>query len=188
MKDIKTIIDGYELTDEQKAEIIKAVNENYKTVEEVNKKSKRIDELENANKELTEQIEAMPDGEEVEKLKSQVEKFKADEKQRKADEAEAAKRQSFEELFNTALEGKEFVNQFTRDSIFEKAYERCAADTGLSAEKAIEELTQGDAMLFKNPQQDVNKMPSKQIIDQSKANDENMTKKKFAAKLFSPKE
>lgn len=183
MKDIKAIIEGYELTDEQKSEIVKAVNENYKTIEEMAKKTKRIDELETANRELTEQIEAMPDGEEVEKLKSQVEKFKADEKQRKADEVEAEKRKNFEELFNAAIGDKEFVNQFTRDSVFEKAYERCSADTGVSAEKALEDLTKDDAMLFKNPQQDVNKMPEpSDITTQNTSKDKVM--RNFANSLF----
>lgn len=183
MKDIKTIIDGYELTDDQKSEIIKAVNDNYKTVEEMNKKTKRIEELENANKELTEQIEAMPDGEEVEKLKNQVEKFKADEKQRKADEAEASKRKNFEELFNAALGEKEFVNQFTRDSIFEKAYERCSADAGVSADKALDELTKDDVTLFKNPQHDVNKMPDPSDITNATTSTDSVMRN-FANTLF----
>lgn len=168
MKDIKTILEGYELTDEQKSEIAKTVNENYKTVEEVAKKSKRIEELEKANEELTAQVEAMPDNAEVEKLKEQVQTYKDAEKQRKADEAEAEKRKSFNDAFNAALDGKEFVNQFTRDSVFEKAYERCKAETSMNAADAIKELTGGDETLFKNPQHDPHKMPDPKTISHNK--------------------
>lgn len=187
MKDIKAILEGFDISDEDKAQIIDQVNQNYKTVEEIAKKNKRIEELEAANEELSEKVEEMPDTEEMEKLKEQVKEYKAAESKRKADEAEADKRKKFSDTFEAALEGKEFVNKFTYDSVFEKAYERCKADTGVSAADAIKEITEGDDSLFKNPQRDVAKMPSGKTISEGKSNDPDTQMREFASRLFSPK-
>lgn len=60
MKDILEILKvaGLEVSDEQKAVIIKSVGESYRGVEELEKKKSRILELEKRNGEMSEQIKA----------------------------------------------------------------------------------------------------------------------------------
>lgn len=185
MKDIKAILAEVELEDSVRESIIKAVNENYKTVEEMDKKLKRIADLEDQNKALTDQVGNLEgDGEELEKLRKQVQDFTEAEEQRKADEAEKEKRQSFATVFDAALGEREFSNDIMRNAIFDKAYEKCSAETGLDAKKVIEELTKDADGIWKNPQQETNKMPNPAYISKKKTSSDN-AKKTFADMLFS---
>ena len=160
MKDIKAILAGITLTDEQREEIIREVGENYRSIVEVTKKAQRIEELEGQNKALTEQVNNLEgDGEELENLRKQIADFEAAEEKRKTDELNAAKRKDFEVLFNAALDGKEFANNIIRDTVFEKAFTKCNETVGYKPEDAIEELTKDTDGIWKNPQRDVNKMP-----------------------------
>lgn len=186
MKDIKAIIADYELTDEQKSDIIKAVNENYKTIEEMNKKTKRIDELEQANEELSAKVEEMPDTKEVEQLKEQVQKFKDDEKKRKEEAAESKKRSDFAVNFEAALDGKEFANDIVKKSVLDQAYKKCTENTGLDAKAAIEEITKDADGVWKNPQREVHKMPSPKDVANGNQ-DSDTEKKEFLSQLFGKK-
>lgn len=160
MKDIKAILAGFNLDDEVCEAIIREVGENYRSIVEVTKKTQRIEELETQNKALTEQVNNLEgEGEELENLRKQVSDFEAAEEKRKADEQEAAQRKSFEVLFNEALGDKEFTNDMTRDAIFEKAFKKCNETVGYKPEDAIEELTKDTDGIWKNPQNDVAKMP-----------------------------
>lgn len=185
MKDIKAILAEVELGDEAKESIIKAVNENYRTIEEMDKKAKRIAELEEQNETLTEQVGNLKgDAEDVEKLREQVKTFEAAEKQRKADAEEAAKRDQFRAVFDAAIGEKEFANDVIHDAIFEKAYAKCTETTGLDAKQVIEDMTKDADGVWKNPQQEAHKMPNPADITNKKTSSDD-AKKSFADMLFS---
>lgn len=161
MKDIKAILSGFTLTDEERETIIREVGENYRSIVEVTKKAQRIEELEEQNKALTEQVNNLEgSGEELQSLRDQVNAFAEAEEKRKADEIEAAKRDSFRVLFDAALGDKAFTNDIIRDSIFEKAYSQCKDTAGYDVKEAIESLTKDTDGIWKNPQNDPAKMPS----------------------------
>lgn len=185
MKDIKAILADFELGDEAKESIIKAVNENYRTIEEMEKKANRIKELEEQNQALTEQVGNLEgDAEDIEKLREQVKTFEAAESKRKAEADEAAKREQFRAVFDAAVGDREFSNDIIRDSIFDKAYARCTETTGLDAKQVIDDMTKDAEGVWKNPQQDVRKMPNPSDISNKKPSTDD-AKKTFADMLFS---
>lgn len=186
MKDIKAILSkhGEGLTPEQVQSIIDAVNENYRTVEEVNKKTERIEELTNQNEALTTQVANLEgDGEELEKLRAQIETFNAAEEERKAKEAENEKREAFRATFDAAVGERKFANDLMRETIFEKVYATCAADTGAGAKDTIESLTKDMPGVWENPQQAPHTMPNAADITTSSGTEE-ATKRSFAHSLF----
>lgn len=161
MKDIKAILAGFELSDDDRETIIKEVGENYRSIVEVTNKSQRIEELESRNKALTEQVSNLEgDGEELEKLKKQISDYQVAEEKRKADEEIAAKRDKFRKSFDDVIGDKEFTNDVIREAIFEKAYKECEEDSAIGAKEAIEKLTKDTDGIWKNPQNDPAKMPS----------------------------
>lgn len=169
MKDIKAILAGFTLTDEDRESIIREVGENYRSIVEVTKKTQRIEELEEQNKALTEQVGNLEgDGEELERLRKQVSDFEHQEETRKANELENAKRDSFRVVFDAALGDKEFTNDIIRESIFERAYKECGENAAINAKDAIETLTKDTEGIWKNPQQDANKMPDPNDISTNK--------------------
>ena len=185
MKDIKAILAGIDLSDEQREAIIKEVGENYRSIVEVTKKTQRIDELETQNKALTEQVSNLEgDGEELENLRKQIADFEAAEEKRKADELEAEQRKSFAILFDAALGDKQFANEMTREAIFEKAFKKCNETVGYKPEDAIEELTRDTDGIWKNPQNDVNKMPGQNDLSNNKDHETTDDAKKIASFMF----
>lgn len=172
MKDIKAILDGFDLPDETKQAIIRDVTANYRTIAEVEGKTQRIAELERQNETLTEQVGNLEgDGEELEALRKQVQEFTDSEAKRKAEEQEIAEREAFRALFNEAVGEREFVNDLMRDTVFEKAYGRCKGKTGASAKDAIEELTKDTHGIWVNPQTDPKRMPGQSEISNNKDHD-----------------
>lgn len=179
MKDIRTILsENLELTEEQVKTIADLVNENYKTINEYNKKTERLAQLEEQNSTLTEQVGNLEgQGEEIEKLRSQVEEFKLAENEQKEKEAEALKRESFKVVFDAAVGNREFANDLIRDSIFNRVYE--TSDVSNAKEK-LEELTKDVNGVWKNPQQESNKMPDPGEMSTNKTQSVDAAKKEIA--------
>lgn len=189
MKDIKAILADVELEDDAREAIIKAVNENYRTINEINGKNERIKELEEQNKALTEQVGNLEgDGEELEKLRQQIQEFTEADKERKARAEEDAKRDQFRTVFDAAVGEREFSNDIIRDSIFEKTYEKCSSQAGINAKDVIEEMTKDADGVWKNPQSEINKMPTPEQLSAQKAKSEEAAKKEIASFLFRKKE
>ena len=185
MKDIKAILEGFTLTDAERETIIREVGENYRSIVEVTKKAQRIEELESQNKALTEQVGSLEGHtEELETLRSTISEFQAAEERRKANETEAAKRDSFRVLFDSALEGKEFTNGMIHDSVFEKAYERCAESAGYDVKEAIKNITDNMDGIWKNPQQDARKMPTQSDISGNKDHEAKSDRQTIANFMF----
>ena len=185
MKDIKAILAGFNLTDDEREQIIREVGENYRSIVEVTKKTQRIEELEQQNQALTEQVGNLEGTtEEIETLRNTINEFQAAEERRKANETEAAKRESFRVLFDSALEGKEFTNGMIRDSVFEKAYEKCAESAGYDVREAIKGITDNMDGIWKNPQRAAEKMPSQSDISSNKEHDAKSDKQTIANFMF----
>lgn len=185
MKDIRAILEGFQLTDEERETIVREVGENYRSIVEVTKKAQRIEELEQQNKALTEQVGNLEgDGEELQSLREKVDAFARAEEKRRADELEAEKRESFRALFDNALGDREFANEMIRDSVFAKAYEKCSDATGYDAGKAIEELTENKDGIWKNPQRAAEKMPNQNDISSNKEREEKSDAKAIAHFMF----
>ena len=169
MKDIKAILEGITLTDDDREAIIKEVGENYRSIVEVTKKAQRIEELESQNKALTEQVGNLEgEGEELENLRQQVNQFAEAEERRKANELEASKRNNFRVIFDAALGDRKFANEMIGETVFNRAYEECGENAAINAKDAIEKLTKDMDGIWKNPQTDAEKMPSQKDISTSK--------------------
>lgn len=185
MKDIKTILEGFDISDDVRDSIIREVTENYRTIAEVENKTQRIADLEKQNEALTEQVGNLEgEGEELEKLRDQVREFTEAEEKRKADETERAKRDSFRVLFDAAVGEREFANDIIRDSIFDKAYSRCSENTGFDAKDAIAELTKDTEGIWRNPQNDPRKMPNPNDLSNNKDRKAENDEKTIAAFMF----
>lgn len=180
MKNVRQIAQdlGISFTDEQLEAFDKAVRENYATRAELSEKVSRIQTLSEQVKELTEKVEAgKSDAETIEQLKAQVEQFRKSEEDRAKAEDESKRRAAFKSEFDGALDGKSFINDLTRESVFEKAYAMRAANPDMDARSIVSSLTADADNLWANPQS----MPSAGI-----PNDENETAAllEFAKQLF----
>lgn len=160
MRSIEQILGDYELTDEQRQAIAKAVHEGYATRNEVNEKRERIQTLTEQVAQLSEQAKAL-DGtaEEVAQLKQRVAEYEEAEAQRKRAEEERESRAKFRAQFDEALAGRTFANQPTYDAILSKAWERRSANPDMGADAILEAVTAGEEGLWSNPQADPRKMP-----------------------------
>ena len=165
MENIETILAGIEgLTPEQSEAIKAGVNANYRTIAEVQGKSAKLEDA-------TKQLEALQselakakelDGTNAEQLASFKAKVEELEKAQ-AEAAEAAKaknaRARFDEAFEKQMDGKAFVNAFTRDSIADKAFELRSANPDMGLDAIIEQVTAGQEGIWANPQRDPHKQP-----------------------------
>lgn len=183
MKDIKSILKGYDLSSEQIEAIAGEVMQNYRTIAEVEKKDARITELADQVETLNAKVnEASESGAKIDELQAVVNDYKAKEKQREEMELEQAKRDSFQKVFNEALKGKQFTNSLMQESVFDKVYKMCQENNGIGADVAIDTVTKDLQGVWVNPQQDVHKMPGTELIDKTPSKDE--TKRAFASRLF----
>lgn len=169
MKDIKAILSDFDLPDETRSAIEREVKANYKTIADYQKKADRITALEEQIDSLSEQAAKLEGaGNDAENLRAQLKAYEDAEAQRKADEAEAAKRDSFREHFEAALEGRRFANTIVESSVFEQAYKMCSDNAGIDATKAIEAITKDTEGVWVNPQRDPLRMPTTEQLSSKK--------------------
>lgn len=183
MKDIKAILNDYEIPEEAREAIAKEVRANYKTVADWQKKADRIAELEEANAALTEKAAALKDGsDEAEALRQQVADLRAAEAERKAEAEAAAQRDAFKKSFDEALGGRRFANEIVAEAVFTRAYERCKSAPGFDVKEAIDEAAGGADGIWVNPQRDPAKMPTQADVSsgETRTHEENA----FLAALF----
>lgn len=156
MKNVRQIAQdlGLGLTDEQLEALDKGVRENYATRNELSEKVNRIQSLTQQVDELSKSVEASKgDADTIEQLKEQVERFRKAEEDRAKAEEDASKRAVFQADFDQALGGKTFVNDPTRESIFEKAYTMHSSNPDMKVEDIVSSLTADSDNLWANPQQ-----------------------------------
>lgn len=185
MKDIGSILAEHapDMAEDAREAIEKAVKANYKTVSEWEKKTARIASLEEQVQSLSAQVADTGDAaERIEAMQKALDAYEAAEAQRKAEEAEAASREAFASQFDAAIEGKRFANEIIRQSVFDRAYEKCAAEKGLGAKDAIDSIVEGEHGIWANPQRDPHMMPGKDQLTQKPSAED--AKRTFAASLF----
>ena len=162
MKDIRAILNDYDLTDETRETIAKEVRANYKTIADWQKKADRIAELEEANAAFAEKVKALEaDGEQAEALRKQVADYEAAEAARIAEAEKAKAEADFRKSFEEAVGNRKFANDMIAEAVFRKAYDRCKAETGFDVGKALEEAVKDADGIWVNPQRDPHRMPEK---------------------------
>lgn len=185
LKDIRSILNDYEIPEEVREAIAKEVRANYKTIADWQKKADRIAELEEANASLTEKVTALKDGnEEADALRKQVKDYQDAEAQRIAEAQEADRRESFRKSFEEALGERKFANGIVEKAVFDAAYADCTANAGRSAKDAIEAATKDAEGIWVNPQRDPHKMPNPD--DVSSKPKRTQAQDTFLSQLFGP--
>lgn len=124
---------------------------------DITKKDKTIQEHEGTIKQLGDDIEKLKSdgGDEVAKLKDKINEYEKAEKQRKEDEANALKDKQLTDNILEAIGDKEFVNDFTKQSIIAQIKEDLGKqeNAGKGIKDIFETLTKDSTDIFKNPQQ-----------------------------------
>lgn len=171
MENIRELLAKHEIElDEEKATAFeKDVLANYKTKGELEKttekKNERIKELETQLSGMSETVETLKaDGAEVESLKEQVAAFRKADEERKAAEDEAAKRNTFNGLFDEAVagfskDGKNLASGLYREAVSERAYKMHNENPAMGIKDIINEITKDDPNAWVNPQREPHKMP-----------------------------
>lgn len=151
------------LTEEQAAKVFAM---NGKDVE--NAKSKLPDqkaEIERLKADLADRDETIKRLEEAsgdaEATRKELERYKQEEADRKKAEKEAETDRILTEAAEQALDGKEFVNEFTRNHFVAELKKAIAdpANKGKRAAKLFEEMTKDLDGIFRNPQLEPLKLP-----------------------------
>ena len=97
----------------------------------------------------------------AEATRKELERYKQEEADRKKAEKEAETDRILTEAAEQALDGKEFVNEFTRNHFVAELKKAIAdpANKGKRAVKLFEEMTKDLDGIFRNPQQEPLKLP-----------------------------
>lgn len=97
----------------------------------------------------------------AETTRKELERYKQEEADRKKAEKEAETDRILTEAAEQALDGKEFVNEFTRNHFIAELKKAIAdpANKGKRAVKLFEEMTKDLDGIFRNPQQEPLKLP-----------------------------
>lgn len=175
MKDLFTILteNEIEVPEEKKTAVKKAVEENYKTINEFNKKVEKLTTAEETIKDLNEKIGKIEaDGTAIDELKQKVADYEKAENDRKDAEEKAKKTAALRGRFDGLKGDKKYLNEGTENWIFGE-FEKALSDeanTGKSDSEIYEAITK-DKNIYVNPNQ---------AIDMPEANpDGNTEKPKF---------
>lgn len=166
MKNIHEILTeiGVEVPEEKKADFDKAFGENYKTIADYQKQKDKLDkataDIENANKNIKELNDTIKNYEGTDDtIKTLQEKVTAYE-QAEADRVQAEKDRKADEEMNARIAETigdvEFINEFTKNSIYQAIKDGVKADSTKGVKSIFEELTKDKEGIFKNPQDPMN--------------------------------
>lgn len=119
----------------------------------------------------------------AEATRKELDRYKQEEADRKKAEKEAETDRILTEAAEQALDGKEFVNDFTRNHFVAEMKKAIAdpANKGKRAVKLFEEMTKDLDGIFKNPQQEKLKIPGVDRHDGQPMTKEDIFKIKDAA-------
>lgn len=156
MKDIKTLLTetGIEIPSEKVEQFTKEFGENYKTVADYQKQVEKETNLNAQLTELNKQIQEI-DLDEVEGLKNKIKEYETKESERVEAEEKAVKDKQLTELVVSAIGDREFVNEYTKNSIVNEVKTALADNVGKGAKELFEELTKDKEGIFTNPQSKV---------------------------------
>lgn len=127
--------------------------------------SDQVKELESLRTQLAEKDQTIAGlekaGGDAKKMAEELEKYKQAEAERKKAEREAQADQILTAAAEQALEGKEFINDYTRAHFVAELKKAIAdpANKGKSPSKLFEAMTKDADGIFKNPQQEPLKIP-----------------------------
>lgn len=127
--------------------------------------SDQVKELESLRTQLAEKDQTIANLEkasgDAEKVQAELDKYKQAEAERKKAEKEAETDQILTAAAEQALEGKEFINDYTRAHFVAELKKAIAdpANKGKSPAKLFESMTKDADGIFKNPQQEPLKIP-----------------------------
>lgn len=153
MKGIRQILADFDVELGERADDFeKSVVENYATRAELEEKLKRIETLSGQVETLSEQIKGFEStSDELASLKAKVNEYESAEAERIKSAQENAARARFENDFEKLLEGRSFVNQLTRDAVFERAYRMSSENPAMDVKTILEAVTK-DENVWTNPQ------------------------------------
>lgn len=166
MKNITELLTeiGVSIPEDKKEAFTAAFNENYKTVSDYQKQKDKLEkaakDLDTANqsiKDLNDTIKGYEGTDEtIKTLQGKVDAYEKAETAR----VQAEKDRKADEEMNTRIDeaiGKvEFVNEFTKNSIYQAIKDGVKADSTKGVKSIFEELTKDKEGIFKNPQNPLN--------------------------------
>lgn len=193
MKNIHEILTeiGIEVPEEKKADFDKTFGENYKTIADYQKQKDKLDkataDIENANKNIKELNDTIKNYEGTDDtIKTLQEKVTAYEKA-EADRVQAEKDRKADEEMNARIAETigdvEFINEFTKNSIYQAIKDGVKADSTKGVKSIFEELTKDKEGIFKNPQDPIN-LPKGGGGGKPKSADEEYLAKKYGNNPF----
>lgn len=166
--DFTSIFDGKSLTLEEfqnKTKGLKLVDLSTGDYVEKNKDQDQKAEIIRLKQQLEEKDQTIANLEkasgDAEKVQAELDKYKQAEAERKKAEREAQADQILTAAAEQALEGKEFINDYTRAHFVAELKKAIAApeNKGKSPAKLFEAMTKDADGIFKNPQQEPLKIP-----------------------------
>lgn len=166
--DFTSIFDGKSLTLEEfqnKTKGMKLVDLSTGNYVEKNKDQDQKAEISRLKQQLEEKDQTIANlekaGGDAKKMAEELEKYKQAEAERKKAEREAQADQILTAAAEQALEGKEFINDYTRAHFVAELKKAIAdpANKGKSPAKLFEAMTKDADGIFKNPQQEPLKIP-----------------------------
>lgn len=166
--DFTSIFDGKSLTLEEfqnKTKGMKLVDLSTGDYVEKNKDQDQKAEIARLKQQLEEKDQTIANLEkasgDAEKVQAELDKYKQAEAERKKAEKEAETDQILTAAAEQALEGKEFINDYTRTHFVAELKKAIAdpANKGKSPAKLFEAMTKDADGIFKNPQQEPLKIP-----------------------------
>lgn len=155
MKNITEILTdiGIEVPEDKKSDFDKAFAENYKTIVDYNKQKEKLDTATQSVKELNETIKGYEGTDDTIKT---LQKKVTDYEQAEADRVQAEKDRKADEEMNVRIAETigdvEFINEFTKNSIYQAIKDGVKADSTKGVKSIFEELTKDKEGIFKNPQ------------------------------------
>lgn len=169
---------GIEVPEEKKADFDKAFGENYKTIADYQKQKEKLDTANQSVKELNETIKGYEGTDET--IKMLQEKVDAYE-QAEADRVQAEKDRKADEEMNAKITSEigdvEFINEFTKNSIYQAIKDGVKADSTKGVKSIFEELTKDKEGIFKNPQDPIHLPKGGSRSKPSTADEEYLAKK-----------
>lgn len=166
--DFTSIFDGKSLTMEEfqnKTKGMKLVDLSTGDYVEKNKDQDQKAEIARLKQQLEEKDQTISNLEkasgDAEKVQAELDKYKQAEAERKKAEKEAETDQILTAAAEQALEGKEFINDYTRAHFVAELKKAISdpANKGKSPAKLFESMTKDADGIFKNPQQEPLKIP-----------------------------
>ena len=159
MKNIYEILTeiGVEVPEEKKSDFDKSFGGNYKTIVDYQKQKEKLDTANQSIKELNETIKGYEGTDEtIKTLQGKVEAYE----QAEADRVQAEKDRKADEEMNARITETigevEFINEFTKNSIYQAIKDGVKADSTKGVKSIFEELTKDKEGIFKNPQDPIN--------------------------------